>query len=109
MRRPPATAPSRSPQQDYINRVNRAYREVEDDNVALAEDLLHGCPPERRGWEWHFVKRLCNLERLTLVAGRPSVNAIAFSPDGAWIAVGSGEPIAGHSGWIPMKSGGRPA
>ena len=30
--------------EDYINRVNRAYREVQDDNVALAEDLLHGCP-----------------------------------------------------------------
>src|SRR5262249_51794034 len=30
--------------EDYINRVNRAYREVDDDNVALAEDLLHGCP-----------------------------------------------------------------
>ena len=42
--------------QDYINRVNRAYREIEDDNVALAEDLLHGCPIERRGWEWNFVE-----------------------------------------------------
>ena len=29
--------------EDYVNRVNRAYREVQDDNVALAEDLLHGC------------------------------------------------------------------
>jgi serine/threonine protein kinase len=33
--------------QDYINRVNRAYREVQEDNLALAEDLLHGCPMER--------------------------------------------------------------
>ena len=33
--------------EDYVNRVNRAYREMQDDNVALAEDLLHGCPPER--------------------------------------------------------------
>ena len=51
--------------EDYVNRVNRAYREVQDDNIALAEDLLHGCPPERRGWEWHFVERLCNSERLS--------------------------------------------
>ena len=36
---------SSSPAQDYVNRVNRAYREVQDDNVALAEDLLHGCDP----------------------------------------------------------------
>ena len=51
--------------EDYINRVNRAYREVQDDNIALAEDLLHGCPIERRGWEWHYVNRLCHPERLS--------------------------------------------
>src|SRR5262249_37085576 len=75
--------------EDYVNRVNRAYREVEDDNVALAESLLHGCPAGLRGWEWHFVKRLCNLERLTVEVGPGSVNAVAFSPDGAWVATGS--------------------
>ena len=46
--------------QDYISRVDRAYLEIEGDNAALAEDLLHGCPPRRRGWEWHYVHRLCN-------------------------------------------------
>jgi len=75
--------------ENYINRVNRAYREVQDDNVALAEDLLHGCPLERRGWEWNYVKRLCKLPRLDMnTVG--SVNAVAFSPDGTWIAAGSG-------------------
>jgi eukaryotic-like serine/threonine-protein kinase len=79
--------------QDYISRVNRAYHEIEGDNAALAEDLLHGCPPERRGWEWHFVHRLCNLERLSLEGGRQrSLNAITFSPDGRWVAAGTGKP-----------------
>ena len=68
--------------EDYINRVDRAYREVQDDNVALAEDLLHGCPVERRGWEWHYVKRLCHPERFSLEAPAGSLSAIAFSPDG---------------------------
>src|SRR5262249_52632449 len=68
--------------EDYINRVNWAYREVQDDNVALAEDLLHGCPIERRGWEWHYVKRLCHTERLSLETLAGCVYAIAFSPDG---------------------------
>jgi WD40 repeat protein len=81
--------------EDYVNRVNRAYREVQDDNVALAEDLLHGCPPERRGWEWHFVERLCNTERLTLDLGHTSVNALAFGPDGTWAVSGSGALIIG--------------
>jgi eukaryotic-like serine/threonine-protein kinase len=78
--------------EDYINRVNRAYREVQDDNVALAEDLLHGCPIGRRGWEWHYVKRLCHPERLSVDVPAGSVSAIAFSPDGNLIATGS----AGH-------------
>ena len=43
--------------QDYVNRVNLAHREVLDDNIALAEDLLEGCPADLRGWEWHYVKR----------------------------------------------------
>src|SRR5690606_2657232 len=63
--------------------------------IALAEDLLHGCPPDRRGWEWHLVKRLANLEQLAFEAARPSVNALAFSPEGSWLAVGAGEPAPG--------------
>ena len=66
--------------EDYVNRVNRAYREVQDDNVALAEDLLHGCAPERRGWEWHFVERLCNSERRVLDLGNTSVGCAGLQP-----------------------------
>ncbi len=77
--------------EDYINRVNRAFREIQDDNIALAEDLLHGCEPERRGWEWHFVERLCNSERRVIDLGNSSVNALAYSPDGTWAVSGSGE------------------
>ena len=29
---------------DYVNRVNLAYREFLDDNAALAEQILYGCP-----------------------------------------------------------------
>ena len=40
---------------------------------------------ERRSWEWYFVERLCNSERLTLDVGNKSVNSVAFSPDGNWV------------------------
>jgi WD40 repeat protein/serine/threonine protein kinase/tetratricopeptide (TPR) repeat protein len=81
--------------EDYVNRVNRAIIEVERDNITQAEDLLHGCSPERRGWEWHYVKRRCHSERLNLEAGGASVNSIAFSPDGSRIATISSSPILG--------------
>jgi WD40 repeat protein/serine/threonine protein kinase len=80
--------------EDYINRVNRAYREVLEDNIALAEDLLHACPVERRGWEWYYVQRLCHSERLSVDATAGGVIAIAFSPDGSQIATGSGGPFS---------------
>ena len=101
--------------QDYISRVDRAYREIQDGNKALAEDLLHGCPPARRGWEWHYVKRLCNLERLSLEAGE-STSALAFSPDGTWVVSGSGPADhrgrasrVGRGGRRPLGRGVRPA
>jgi serine/threonine protein kinase/WD40 repeat protein len=84
--------------EDYINRVNRAYREVQDDNVALAEDLLHGCPVELRDWEWHYVNRLCHPERLSVGVPAGSVYAIAFSPDGRLIATGTGGPFSAGRG-----------
>jgi WD40 repeat protein len=81
--------------EDYINRVNRAYREIQDDNVALAEDLLHGCPPERRGWEWHLVERLCNSERRVIDLGNATVSSLAYGPDGTFLVVGLGGQFGG--------------
>jgi WD40 repeat protein len=84
--------------EDYINRVHRAAREVQDDNIALAEELLHGCPIERRGWEWHYINRLCHPERLSLEVPAGVVIAIACSPDGRRIATGTGGPFSAGRG-----------
>jgi WD40 repeat protein len=74
----------------YVDRVNRAYHECEASNLGLAQQLLDDCPAVRRGWEWHFVKRLCHLERLTLRGHTASVQTVAFSPDGSRVASGAG-------------------
>jgi WD40 repeat protein/tRNA A-37 threonylcarbamoyl transferase component Bud32 len=85
--------------QDYINRVNRAYREIQDDNIALAEDLLHGCPSEiPRGWEWHFVERLCNSERRLVDLGNTNAASLAYGPDGTWAVSGSGGQFGNAQG-----------
>ena len=80
--------------ENYVYRINRAVREVEDDNAALAEDLLHGCPRDQRGWEWNYVKRLANLSLFDFPC-RGSVNAVAYAQNGAFVVSGSGEPLVG--------------
>src|SRR5262249_32861765 len=54
-------------------------------HVAAAEERLDACPPERRRWEWHYLKRLCHSELLTLrPASAPTT--LAYSPDGLRLA-----------------------
>ena len=65
--------------QDYTNRVNLAYRECLDNNVAYAVELLDGCPEDLRGWEWAYVNRQCHLDLKTFREPAPVVNAVAFS------------------------------
>ena len=47
---------------DAVSRVNLAYREYLDDNVALADELLDGCPADLRAWEWAYARRLGHSE-----------------------------------------------
>ena len=51
---------------DAVSRVNLAYREYLDDNVALADELLDGCPVDLRAWEWDYAHRLGHSELKTL-------------------------------------------
>jgi WD40 repeat protein len=72
---------------EYANAVSRAGREIEANQVRRAEQTLAGCPPERRGWEWHYLRRLYHADRLTYhnpTAWAGAVNQL--SPDGQWIA-----------------------
>src|SRR5207249_7737039 len=59
---------------------------------AKAETLLDACPPELRGWEWHYLKRLWRVEPLVLRdPGNTEVNSVAFSPDGEQLAAACGD------------------
>jgi WD40 repeat protein/serine/threonine protein kinase len=78
--------------QSYIQLVNAAYRGALDGDIERAELLLYDCPRDLRGWEWHYVFRLCRRDRLTFREHKQSVNALAISPDGTWVASASGIP-----------------
>ena len=69
-------------------RIVLAHREWLSDHVEQAEKLLDQCPPGHRPWEWHYVKRLCHKELLTLHGHTGAVNAVAYSPDGKRLASG---------------------
>jgi WD40 repeat protein/tetratricopeptide (TPR) repeat protein len=75
--------------QDYVSRVNLAFRECLDNNVTRAIELLDGCPRDLRGFEWQYAWRQCHLALWSAREERV-VNALAFSPDGLRIACGTG-------------------
>ena len=77
---------------DAISRVNLAYREYLDDNVALGDELLNPVPAGFRDWEWSYARRLGHSELRSWTPSREGLDvwSVAFSPDGARIASGSG-------------------
>ena len=48
----------------HINRIALAGREWEAGNAPSANAILDECQPVQRGWEWHYTKRLCNVDLL---------------------------------------------
>jgi WD40 repeat protein/tRNA A-37 threonylcarbamoyl transferase component Bud32 len=66
----------------YYHSMALAHRELLANNVDDAEHLLDSQPPERRGWEWHYLKRLCHPELLVLNHPTLIFHALGFTPDG---------------------------
>jgi WD40 repeat protein len=67
----------------YFNKITLAGREWWDCNIARADQLLAECPPPRRGWEWHFLKRNSHQEHHSL---RTGATVVAYSHDGKLLA-----------------------
>jgi WD40 repeat protein/Flp pilus assembly protein TadD len=95
----------------YYSNIARAQLEYRALNVADAEDILDRCPDARRGWEWGYLKQLCHADLLTLPrenqTGHSSwVYAVAYSPDGKWLAsAGGGNPFWESAGAGGMRPG----
>jgi WD40 repeat protein len=71
----------------YLNLIGQAYAEWRNDDVRRADELLVQCPVGLRGWEWHYLNRLCHADLLTLADHPDEVTALAYSPDGNALAV----------------------
>lgn len=60
----------------YGARIGLAAARIEENAFATASELLDGCPPELRGWEWGRLKFLCDRSKLSLKTAAP-LNAVA--------------------------------
>lgn len=89
------------------------YRDPE--RAARLLDNQDRCPPDLRGFAWHFLRRQCRRQRLTIEGRHGPVRSVAVSPDGQRIASGgkdgrlrlwsvrTGQLICtldGHQDWI---------
>jgi WD40 repeat protein/serine/threonine protein kinase len=71
---------------EYGRTMELAQQAWRDNNLATALALLEGTKQELRGWEWHYVNRLCHSDLLTL---KGQVKSASFSPDGGRIVTTS--------------------
>jgi WD40 repeat protein len=80
----------------YYHRIALAEQRLAANQLGPVEALLDGCPPQLRGWEWHYLRRWYHAEPYTELPGVDQSNyAVTFSPDGKFIAVGGTDGTRG--------------
>src|SRR5262249_29089416 len=78
----------------YAAHLNLAQQAWETASIRRVQELLDQQrpgprEPDLRGFEWHYLDRLCNSDLLTLKGHARSVQSVAFSPDGKRLASAS--------------------
>jgi NADPH-dependent ferric siderophore reductase len=107
-----AVALEQAEDQLYYSRLAQARLEWQASTAAgmerlLADALLDECCPadgqrDRRGGEWHYLKRLCQADLLPALGHEGSWSfGVAFSPDGKHFAsAGGGDPFFANPGRV---------
>jgi WD40 repeat protein/serine/threonine protein kinase len=69
--------------ESYFHRITLADRD-------LAVEQLAECPEDLRGWEWHYLMRLCLFDPL-VIQDKTEVRSVVFSLDGEQLASAHGD------------------
>jgi eukaryotic-like serine/threonine-protein kinase len=83
-------AVDREQREASFQRITVAQRELSTDNLGAALRALKDCPQDLRGWEWHYLMRLCKVEPL-VIRDMTELNSVAFSADGERLASAGGD------------------
>jgi WD40 repeat protein/serine/threonine protein kinase len=75
----------------YFQSIARADLEWQANNAAQALQILDTCPSGFRRWEYHYLRRLCGTDLLTLAGPPGPASAVSFSPDGRRLASASAD------------------
>jgi WD40 repeat protein len=95
-RRVAETEKDRAEREAYFSSVRLAAVKLQERAFDAAAELLAGCPPSLRGWEWGFIDQLCRQAELTYGEHGAQVEALAVAPGGSCVASGD------WLGWIHM-------
>ncbi len=77
----------------YIARIGLAAAKINENAFETARELLNGCKPELRNWEWGRLMHLCSQSVQTFSARAP-LDALAISADGSLYATGGWDGTA---------------
>ncbi|MCH7799304.1 MAG: protein kinase [Planctomycetes bacterium] len=77
--------------QAYVANILAADLAIQMNDVATARRRLESAPEHLRRWEWHFLHNRLDRSVATLRGHTAYVLSVAFSPDGARLATGSGD------------------
>jgi eukaryotic-like serine/threonine-protein kinase len=66
----------------YFSRAGLAYEQWRQDNAARSSQLLAACAAPLRRWEWQYLQRLNQAERVAITAHPRGFGVMEFSPDG---------------------------
>ncbi len=79
---------------EYGRTMQVAHQELRENNIVAANALIEGTRKDLRGWEWHYLHRLCHSDLLTLQGHTGYVRSASFSSDGSRIVTGSSDKTA---------------